>query len=195
MTFHRGFKRRILPARQTHNLPTPAKPHNSPDLDIRIRLVVGLDESRDAGRGRTRRAVRLEEVAELLALLGGFRWVPGDVCGLAVEEVRHEYLVRVVLVRGGEDVGALEGLLEVAEDVGDVEEGFGGGLGAGDICGMVLGCGNWILGVRWDRTVVHVADGLVFAFGFVAFGDDGRDAAAGCAVYVLCHCVVSFDCG
>jgi hypothetical protein len=41
---------------------------------------------------------------------------PGDVGGLALEEVGHEDAV-FLLVGGGEDVGALEGLGEETEDV------------------------------------------------------------------------------
>ena len=54
--------------------------------------------------------------------------------GLAVEPVGHEDLVLVVVVAGGEDVGALDGLVEEAEDVEDDDDGLGGVLGAGDIC-------------------------------------------------------------
>ncbi len=47
--------------------------------------------------------------------------------GLAVEEVRQEDLVLVGGVGVGEDVGALDGLRAVAEDVVDYEDGGGGG--------------------------------------------------------------------
>lgn len=39
----------------------------------------------------------------------------------------------MTLIRGSEDIGALDGLWEVAKDVVDVEEGFGCGGWAGDI--------------------------------------------------------------
>lgn len=47
----------------------------------------------------------------------GSRWVPGDVGGFAFEEVGDVDAVFVVLVRSGEDVGALDGLGEEAEDI------------------------------------------------------------------------------
>lgn len=51
--------------------------------------------------------------------------------GLAEEEIRHEDLVLVGGVGVGEDVGALDGLVAVAEDVIDDEDGGGGVGGAG----------------------------------------------------------------
>lgn len=48
--------------------------------------------------------------------------------GLAFEEIRHVHLVLVVLVIGvGEEVGPLEDLGAVAEDVVDDEDGGGCG--------------------------------------------------------------------
>ena len=67
----------------------------------------------------------------------------------------------------GEHVGALDCLGREAENVVDDEDGGGGGGGAG---GVALGA------VQVD----------VFAFFFVAFGDGGRDVAAGFAVALLC---------
>lgn len=58
-------------------------------------------------------------LAQLLALLLRVRWVPRNVGGLAVKEVRHENLVVVFLVTVGEDVGALQRLREEAEDIVD----------------------------------------------------------------------------
>lgn len=46
-----------------------------------------------------------EELSELLALLFGVWWVPGNVGWLSVEEVRHEDLVFTLLVPIGKDVG------------------------------------------------------------------------------------------
>lgn len=59
--------------------------------------------------------------------------VPGDISRFSLEEIRHEDLVFVAVVRGGEDIGALERLREVAEDVVDVKQCFGGIGWAGDI--------------------------------------------------------------
>lgn len=58
----------------------------------------------------------LEEVAEeLLVLVSGGR-VPRDIGGLALEEIGHEHAV-FLLVRVGQDIGTLDGLVEEAEDV------------------------------------------------------------------------------
>ena len=75
----------------------------------------------------------MEEVTEFLTLLLGVWGEPGDICIVALEEIRDEDLVLVMFIRGGEDVGALDGLVEEAEDVVDVEEGFGGVCWTGDI--------------------------------------------------------------
>ena len=78
----------------------------------------------DTSSGFWGRAGRLEEVSELLSFLVGVGWIPGDVCWRTFEEIGDEDLIFVGVVGGGEDVGALDGLGEVAEDVVDVEEGF-----------------------------------------------------------------------
>lgn len=58
-----------------------------------------------------------EEFAEFLFVFVGGWWVPGDVGGFAFEEVGDKDAVFLVLVGGGEDVGALKGLREEAEDI------------------------------------------------------------------------------
>lgn len=50
-------------------------------------------------------------------MLVGLGRVPGDVCGSAVEEIRNEDAVFLLGVGGGEDVCALDGLVEESEDV------------------------------------------------------------------------------
>ena len=58
---------------------------------------------------------------------------------LALEEVGHVDLVLMVFVVGVcEDVGALDGLRAVAEDVVDDEDSGSGAGGSGGVCG---GCG------------------------------------------------------
>jgi hypothetical protein len=61
----------------------------------------------------------VEELAELLAFFFVIWWVPRDVCGGAFEEIGNEDLVGRFFVGVGEDVGALKGLREEAEDVVD----------------------------------------------------------------------------
>lgn len=58
----------------------------------------------------------MEEIAQLLLVFFGLRREPGDVRGLALEEVRHEDTI-FLLARGSEDIGALDCLREKAEDV------------------------------------------------------------------------------
>lgn len=59
----------------------------------------------------------LEEIAEFLFVFGGGGWVPRDVGGFAFEEIGDVDAIFLILVGCGEDVGALEGLGEEAEDV------------------------------------------------------------------------------
>jgi hypothetical protein len=82
--------------------------------------------------------LRVEEFAQLLLVLVGLRWIPRDVGGLAFEEIGHEDLVGVVFVRVGEDVGALEGLVEEAEDVIDDEDTLLCVFGTRGVCGRRL---------------------------------------------------------
>jgi hypothetical protein len=66
-------------------------------------------------------------------VLVSLRRIPRNVGGLALEEVGHEDLVRVVGVGVGEDVGALERLVEEAEDVVDDEDTLLCVFGAGSV--------------------------------------------------------------
>lgn len=137
MTLRRYLEGRIiLTCKQTYNLPAPAEAYDSPGLDLAMRLVDLLEDLGDFGDDFGRRGLIGEELPELSALLfvvsGG---VPADVCGLVIEEVGHEDLVAVgVLAGGGEDVGTLEGLGKEAEDVKDVEDGFGCCAWASYVC-------------------------------------------------------------
>lgn len=64
-----------------------------------------------------RRGFGFEEFAELLFVFVGGGRVPRDVGGLTFEEIGDEDAVFLVLVGCGEDVSALEGLGEEAEDI------------------------------------------------------------------------------
>jgi len=72
-------------------------------------------------------------VPEFFALFFGVRWVPRDVCGRAFEEIRHEDLVLIGIVRSSEDIGALERLWEVSKNIEDVEDSFRGIGWAGNV--------------------------------------------------------------
>lgn len=53
--------------------------------------------------------------------------------GLALEPVGHEHLILLMFVAEGEDVGTLDGLVKVAKDVIDNDNGLGSVGGASDI--------------------------------------------------------------
>lgn len=130
----RDGKRRVLLRRQADNLPAPAHAQGAVLLDLRMGLLQRGHQGRlDGGDGLRGRGGAGEEVAEDLLVLVGLGGVDGRVEGLAAEEVRHEDLVfvgGVAAVAVGEDVGALQGLRGVAEDVVDDEDGGGGVRGA-----------------------------------------------------------------
>lgn len=112
---------------------------------------------------------------------------PLDGAGLALEPVRDEHAV-LLGSGGGHDVGALEGLLEEAEDVEDDEDALLGVGGAGGVCGGGLsesGEGTWASSssrLGRARTGLEAAEVFVAALGLVALGHDGRNVAAGGAV-------------
>jgi hypothetical protein len=91
---------------------------------------------------------------------------------LALEEIGHE---DAVFLRGGggEDVGALKGLGEEAKNVVDDEDGLSRRFGARDVC-------------------LQAIDGLVFALGLVALGDD-RGNAVGTILLGDCAAKITRD--
>jgi hypothetical protein len=89
----------------------------------------GLDDVGNLLDGLGRR-VLLEEAAQVLLLLFVGGRVPLDGARLALEEVGDEDAMLI----GGEDIGALEGLGEVAEDVVDDEDSLLRVRGPGGVC-------------------------------------------------------------
>lgn len=121
-----------LAREQVHNLAAPAEAHDAPLLNLG---VLGLDALEVVWDARDRLggcALGAEEGAELGLVVVILRREPGDVGGFAVEEVWDEDAVGGRRFLRGENVGALEGLGEVAKDVVDEEDGFLGG-GTGDV--------------------------------------------------------------
>jgi len=127
MGCRRNTEWRSLRGAQIHNLAAPAKSENSPLLNSLL-LAQLLDDLLYAREGLGGCGLVLEESAELLLVLIGLGRIPADVRRLALEEIGHEDLVLAVLVGGSEDVGALDGLGEKAEDVVDDQDAsFGSG--------------------------------------------------------------------
>ena len=107
------------------HLSTPAHAQDTPCLDPGLETVNCLHYFRDLLRIVIRVGRPSEECAQLLAFLIVVRWVPFLARGLPIEEVGHEDLV--FLIPGvGENIRALQGLREEAEDVEDDEYAFGG---------------------------------------------------------------------
>lgn len=117
-------------------------------------------------RERVRNALGrvIAEKRRQVALLGVVgRRVPVNLGRVALEPVGHVDAVLVLVVAVGEEIGALDSLVEVAKDVVDDNDGVLGVLRARDV-----------------RLVV--ANGLVVALGLVSLADNGREVAAGGAV-------------
>lgn len=123
------------------------------------------------------------------------RHAPGhshfDWARLAAEPIRHEDLVLLLVVCRAEDVGPLQRLREVAEDIEDAQYTLCGLGRPGDVYGGVLAASppprNPLRGRgqgRAKRTGLEAADLLVCPLGVVALGDDGRDIAASLRVAV-----------
>jgi hypothetical protein len=124
-------------------LPTPAIPNNRPLLNPPT-LPQLLHNFRDPRYRLGRRSLVIKELTKLLLVFVRLRRVPRDVGRLALEEIRHEDLVRVVGVGVGEDVGALQRLVEEAEDIVDDEDALLCVFGAGGVWGSGLAytCGG-----------------------------------------------------
>ena len=118
VALHRRLEGLVLGARgEARDLAAPAVAQDGPVEGAAGGELVGLGhDARDLGQRVGRGGLGLEEVAELLLVLVGLGREPGDVGRLALEEVWHEDAV-FLRVGGGEDVGALDGLVEEAEDI------------------------------------------------------------------------------
>jgi hypothetical protein len=153
---HRGVQLRsglelgIPRAGERHHFPAPAVPDDPPALDRAIPLLRVLQHAWDLAQSLARLRLVLDKSPELLALLLRVRRVPANIGGAAHEEIGHEDLVLVLLVAVCEDIGALQRLREVPEDVVDYEDGLGGIAGAGHVG-------------------FEAVEGFVGAFGLVAF--------------------------
>lgn len=161
-----------------------------------VNLVIALlhsirieGESISRARGR----VSAKELSQLLLLLIIVGRVPGDVGGASVEQVGDVHLVLVVAVAVCEDVGALDGLGEVAKDVVDDDDGIFGVIRTSDVCTKPSVSQDFISTYDLPRQIVLsslggvltslvVANGLVLALFLVALGNDGGEVAAGFGV-------------
>lgn len=84
---------------QVHNLASPAVADDAPLFDARALAFDLLQDLGDALKSLGWRGLGVEELAELLALVVVVRRVPGDVSGLAVEEVLEDLSVWTVCWR------------------------------------------------------------------------------------------------
>lgn len=105
---------------------------DSPRLNRRVLVLRSLHEARNQRRD-ARGRVLAKELAQLLLLVVVGGRVPLVRGGLALEPVGDQHAV-LLLAGLGEDIGALDGLGEEAEDVHDDEDALLGVGGAGGVC-------------------------------------------------------------
>ena len=184
-----SLEQRILLRRQVYNLAAPAETDNAKGCDVFVLALDLLDDVGKTADGLGWCTSGLEELTETLALLlllrslavglsvwnatsnsYSVRRVVADVDGLALEKVRHEDLVLVLLVAGCEDIGTLDGLVLEAKDVVDDQE-------------------SLLCVTRTSGIGLHAIDGRVRALGIVALANDGRNGTASLRL----HCVVVSD--
>lgn len=134
--------------------------NNAPFLDVGVLSLSVLQNPSNLGR-EARRAVLAEESADLLLLVLVVRGEELDGQGFAVEGVGHEDGVLLVVVGSGQNVAALDGLVEEAENVHNDQNALAGLLG------------------RPRHVRLLAVNGLVVALLLVARGHDGGDVAAG----------------
>lgn len=96
----------------------------------------------------------------------------------ALEPVWHKDLVLLVVIAVREDVGALQRLVEVAEDVEDDHNGLGSVVRTSDIYTHQSVSVEHRGRTRRRRTRLVATDILIRTFGLVALGHNGRDVAA-----------------
>lgn len=116
MNSRRSLEWCTLLRHEVYYLAAPAISDNSEALNV-VLLFDSSDEVRYTLDSLRRRSSRAEELSKFLALLFIVWWVPGDVRWRTFEEIGHEYLVLLLLITVREDIGALEGLRKVTEDV------------------------------------------------------------------------------
>jgi hypothetical protein len=102
---------------------------------------------------------------------------------VALEPVRYEHLVLVVRITSGQDIGALDSLIEITEDVINGDDALGGVSWTSNIC-----IGGWLAvelnGRRAALTSLHAPELFVRALGGISGGHNRRDVAAGLIVTV-----------
>jgi hypothetical protein len=81
---------------------------NAPRVNAGVFLLNFFQERGDFLGSLRRGTSGLEEVAKILSLLVGVRWVPGDICRLALKPIRDEDLVVMVFARGSQDISSLD---------------------------------------------------------------------------------------
>jgi len=84
---------------QVDDLSSPAVADDSPLFDAGALSLNFLQDFRNALQSLRRRSLGVEKLAELLALVVVVRRVPGDVSGLAVEEVLRNRYCQLALVQ------------------------------------------------------------------------------------------------
>lgn len=97
---------------------------NTPLLDIRVLGRRSLDKAQRLGH-KAGRTVLAEKCANLLLLLLIVRREQVNGQRLAVKRIWHENGIFLVVVGGGQDISALDGLVKETKDIHDDEDALG----------------------------------------------------------------------
>jgi hypothetical protein len=119
MASSRSLEWCTLLAGKIHDLASPAISHDCEALDVRVLALDSFEDLWDAREGLRRGSRALEEGTELLAFLFVVRWVPANVSWIALEEVRDEDVVGLLMITRCKYVGTLKCLRVESEDIVD----------------------------------------------------------------------------
>ena len=110
----------VLTCCETRDLGSPAAADNCPLCEatsIGCQLARICDNSGDFGEHCRDIRLCFKEFGKRLPLLVRVCWYPGYVARVILEEVRYKHSILALGVRCGEDVGSLQSLWEITEDI------------------------------------------------------------------------------
>lgn len=107
----------------------------------------------------------------------------------AIKPIRNKDLVLLVIVAGGKNIGSLQGLRKVSENVEHSDDAFGRILWASDVwtSKSPTKSGLSMTHDALSLTILHSAERLIRSLWHVSRGYHRRDITAGLAVAITCR--------